>query len=271
MDVDDMKPLIIIPTYITNAKSVELTFRCLSSIMATARGEVEILAVDDASPAVRLRQKLIDATAHFVTWEIKKENTGFSKTVNLGLAQALSEGRDAILCNADIEFFEPGWVKAMLNTNAYVVGSLLFFPNGLIQHGGVYYSALHRTFDHIWRYAPGNIPEAQIPRRCPVTAALHMIRNESLALIGLYDENFAMAYEDVDYCLRVFEAGRQCIYQPKIRAVHHEKMFRGTNDPNSKLAKWHNESEKHFIRKWAAKDFADSTPMMLSTADGAVE
>jgi GT2 family glycosyltransferase len=263
-----MKPLVVIPTYITDARSVELTFRCVSSIIATARDEVEIVCVDDGSPATRLRDKLVDATSGFVQWDLKPDNEGFSRTVNRGLEQALGEGRDAILCNADVEFFEEGWVRALQDTDAYVVGSLLFYPNGLIQHAGVFYSALHRIFHHAWQFSPGNLPQAQLPRRCPVTAALHMIRKESLALVGLYDESFRMAYEDVDYCLRVFEAGRDCVYQPKCRAVHHEKMFRGTDDPNSKLAQWHDESQRHFLRKWALKSFSDSTPMMLDVHDG---
>jgi GT2 family glycosyltransferase len=263
-----MRPLAVIPTFISDRRSQELTFRCVSSIMATAGDQVDVMVVDDASPAKRLRTELIDATEAFVDWRIKSENTGFSRTVNVGLDQALREGRDAILINADVEFFEEGWVQALLDVDAYVVGGLLMFPNGLIQHAGVYYSALHRSFDHIFRFAPGSLPEAQKQRRCPVTGALQLIRNESLAIVGLYDENFPMAFEDVDYCLRVFEAGRDCVYQPRARAVHYEKMFRGSDDPNSKLAQWFHRSEEVFLSKWGLKSFADSTPMMLETDDG---
>ena len=164
------------------------------------------------------------------------ENSGFSATVNAGLEFALATERDAVLVNADIEFLEPGWLERMRARTdtqgrpAAVVGARLLYPNGLIQHAGIFLSPLHRDWLHRFQYGPADLPEALTPTRCPVTAALQLIRYETLEQIGLYDETYKMCFEDLDYCLRVFEAGLECIYEPTVVATHREKFFRGKAD-----------------------------------------
>ena len=129
---------------------------------------------------------------------------------------------------------------------AAVVGARLLYPNGCIQHAGVFFSARTRAFWHRCQYGPADLPEALVPVLCPVTGALQLIRHETLATVGLYDEEYRMAYEDVDYCLRVFESGLQCIYEPSVCAVHHESVFRGRSTP--KLERWQQESSSGCAR-----------------------
>ena len=150
----------------------------------------------------------------------KDENSGFAATVNVGLEVARASGADAVLVNADIEFTHAGWLDVMqartdqLGRPAAVVGARLLFPNGLLQHAGVYVSRLGRGFQHRFLHGPGDLPEALVPCACPVTGALQLIRHETLVQVGLYDESFGLGFEDVDYCLRVFAAGEACIYEP---------------------------------------------------------
>lgn len=262
-----MKPLLVIPTYVTEARDNEVLDACLRSIRDTAKDACDILVVDDGSPAddlkngVRVMTERVDGEVVF-----KRENTGFSRTVNVGLRRALNEGRDAILCNADIEFVEPGWIKRFDETTgenglpAAVVGALLLYSNGLVQHAGIYFSFLERGFDHRMRFAPALLPEVHIQKSCPVTGALQLIRHSTLETIGLYDEAFSMAFEDVDYCLRVFNAGLECIYQPAVRAIHHESLFRGQR--SEKLDKWHKESIAVLARKHASTDLGPWIPAL---------
>jgi GT2 family glycosyltransferase len=260
-------PLIVIPTFLRREKELAVTLRTLETIRAT-EPDAEVFFVDDGSP----ERRLVDVLAAVIdsddkaTIHLKAENTGFSKTVNVGLRRALDEGRDAILCNADIEFLEPGWIAALDATTdsnglpAAVVGALLLYANGLIQHAGIYVSFLERSFDHRMRFAPATLPEAHVPQVCPVTGALQLIRHSTLETIGIYDEAFSMAFEDVDYCLRVFNAGLECIYQPGVRAVHHESLFRGQT--NAKLDKWHKESINVLASKHATTDLGRWIPQL---------
>jgi glycosyltransferase involved in cell wall biosynthesis len=168
----------------------------IGSLRKTA--DAEILVVDDGSPRSDLVDALEAATAELeVEVHRKDENSGFASTVNVGLARARDEGRDAVLVNADVEFFQDGWLDRMVRQErsdgeglASVVGARLLYPNGLIQHAGVYFSILTRSFGHIYQYGPGDLPEAMWARRCPVTAALQFIRHECIEAVGLYDEQF---------------------------------------------------------------------------------
>jgi GT2 family glycosyltransferase len=266
------KPLAIVPSYPTQTPDLELLDECLKSLRESAGDGLDILLVDDASPDVQLQgasaqvAKSYDADVH-----INEENSGFSASVNVGLQRALDEGRDAILVNADLSIMPPyrDWLGYMVNQQglatdgpAWVVGGLLCYPSGLIQHGGIYFSLLNRQFDHLWRFAPMNLPIAQEPTTCPVTGALQFIRHEALVQVGIYDESFRMGYEDVDFCIRVFLAKHECVYQPKVRAWHHESVFRGRWSENEKLARWQGESFVRLMEKYRDQSFAGLVPFL---------
>jgi GT2 family glycosyltransferase len=260
-------PLCVIPSFLRTEGDLDLLVRCLVSLWSTAP-QADVVVVDDGSPG---RELLVPLTAAIqeLGYELiaKDENEGFARTVNVGLRRALETGRDAILVNADIEFHEAGWLERMLARTdtlgrpAAVVGARLLYPNGLIQHAGAFLSLRTRAFWHRCQYAPADLPEALDPVRCPVTAALQLIRHETLEEVGLYDEEFRMAYEDVDYCLRVFNADLECVYEPTVCAIHHESVFRGRKD--AKIEAWERASVERLATKWADSDLSQfCTPIL---------
>jgi GT2 family glycosyltransferase len=252
--------LCIVPTYLREPIDAELLVRCLVSMHYTAP-DAQVLVVDDHSPARHLAQELQAVCAELGQEVVlREENGGFSSTVNIGLRHALERGLDAVLVNQDIQFVDAGWLELMLGRTdtedrpAAVVGARLLYPDGLIQHGGIFFSRLHQWFDHSYRFAPGDLPEANLPRVCPVTGALQLIRHATLETIGIYDERFKMGWEDMDYCLRVFDAGLECVYEPQAWAMHHESAIRGRLD--QKIAAWTHHSravldEKHDVDSFA--------------------
>ena len=261
-----MKPLVIIPTYLTEESDVAVTKRAIESCRKTQRSGVEILIVDDGSPDPGLVALLKGAIPE-LEFEVveKEENTGFAQTVNVGLERALESGQDAVLFNADLEILTPDWVRACKATTdergekAAVIGALLSYPdNGLIQHAGIYFSLLTRDFNHLYQYAPENLPEALTKRVCPVTGAFQYIRHETLEEVGIYDPKFFLGWEDVDYCIRVFLANRRCVYNPNIRALHAESLFRGR--PSPKVKEWQEKSFMYLILKHQKLNFADFVP-----------
>ena len=252
--------LAVVPTYLRSPGDLEVTLTMLESLRAT-EPEIEVLLVDDGSPAPELVDELQAAMSRLDSELIRvAENRGFSATVNVGLNRALEAGQDAILVNADIEFIQEGWATRMAAEDAAIVGGLLLYPTGIIQHAGIFFSLLHRTFGHRDQYAPSNLPEAQVACRCPVTGALQYIRHDCLAELGVYDEEFRMGFEDVDYCIRALIAGHDVIYQPEVRALHYESLFRG--QANAKLAVWQEESWMTFMRKWKDQNFAQWVPAL---------
>jgi GT2 family glycosyltransferase len=254
-----MKPLAVMPTYLRSEGDLRLTLISINTLLKTA--DVDLLVVDDGSPDKRSLFGLLEGRE--VGYEVisKDRNEGFARTVNHGLRRARDERRDALLVNADMQFVDEGWLDRMVAAEGDVVGALLLYGNGLIQHAGVYYSVVLRQFDHIYRFAPGTLREALRARVCPVTAALQLIRHETLETVGLYDEDFQLGYEDMDFCHRVFESGRTCRYEPNARAIHHESMFRGQRDP--KHERWMEESFRLLHEKHAGHSFAEYTPTLL--------
>lgn len=269
------KPLAIVPTYVRKMIDVEVFETMLTSLRATAEDTVDVMVVDDGSPAPDLVKALREICGRFeaILME-KKHNDGYSHTINVGLRKCLLEGRDAITVNSDIEFgLTKDWVGLMQRQQrsngegpASIVGALLIYPSGLIQHGGIYFSMLTRDFGHRYAYGPGTLAEAQIAAVCPVTGALQFIRHECLQQVGLYDESFKLGWEDVDYCVRAWLSGRECVYQPGIRAVHHESFFRGQGRADDKIARWTNESWMRFVAKYAEVSFAEFVPNMLAVS-----
>lgn len=256
-----MPVLAVIPTYLRVPLDLELLVRCLVSLTQTAPG-VPPLVVDDGSPARELAAQLEPLANEVGARLVRKPgNTGFAKTAKLGLEIARDEGADALLVNQDIQFIRPGWFEAMdacLGPDgrpASVVGAKLLFPNSLLQHAGVYYSRLYRLFDHRWRMGPADLPEADVPAAVPVTGALQLIRHDCLVEVGLYDDAFDMGWEDVDYCLRTFAAGRYCMYEPQAVAVHHESVIRGNVD-DPRHAAWFAASKARLTAKYTDADFA---------------
>ena len=262
------RPLGVIPSFMREPRDAEVLVECLRSIQATAARELDVLVVDDGSPALALVDRLA-ALRGPLGFELVRttENSGFARTVNVGLRRALETGRNAILVNADIVFREPGWVARMVHQEgidsprrAAVVGALLLYPSGLIQHAGIYFSLLTRTFDHLYKYGPGDLPEAHVAAARPVTGALQFIRHETLTNVGLYDEGFRLGWEDVDYCLRVLLSGRECVYQPAVCAIHHEMLFRGRAD--DRIRRWTAESFARLLRKYSEQSFAALVPTL---------
>jgi GT2 family glycosyltransferase len=263
-----MRPLIVIPAYVSSERALDITARCLSSLSRTdaGAGDAEVLVVDDASPVPFGPE--IERIAAFGGYGYARQdrNAGFSAAVNVGLREALETGRDAVLLNADVEFEDRFWIRGFREHRAHaeVQGALLSFPGAhprLVQHAGVYFSVLRREFDHVSRFALEDLPDLGEWRRCPVTAALMQIRHDCLERVGLFDEGFSMGWEDVDYCLRVFAAGGECWYNPLVRAVHHENAFR--SEPSPKRQLWTRKSHQRLWDKHAGEDFSAWVPTML--------
>jgi GT2 family glycosyltransferase len=261
---DSLACLAIVPTYLRTAEDLDVLLHCLVSLRETAP-QADVLVVDDCSPATELVD-MIAAAATELEIELYRRpvNGGFSRAVNVGLRRARDEGRDALLVNADIEFRRSRWLEPMLARTdttgalAAVVGARLLYPNGLLQHAGVYFSKLHRDWGHRFMHGPGDLKEALIPCRCPVTGALQLIRHECLVDVGIYDEDFRMGWEDVDYCLRVFASGRECVYEPTACATHHESLFRRRRDDGQ--SDWETQSVETLARKYAATDLSAFMP-----------
>jgi GT2 family glycosyltransferase len=256
--------LAIVPVVLRSPAQLELLVNCLMSLWSTAP-EVEVLIVDDGSREEALVDQLVAVTGE-LGYEVlrKTASDGTAVAANLGLRRALETGRDALVLAPEVGFMEAGWLEAMRTRTdtqgrpAAVVGGRLLRPNGLLDSAGMFFSLLGREFRYRFRQGPGDLPEALVPCRCPVSGALQLIRHETLATVGLYDEGFWHGWEDVDYCLRVFDAGLECIYEPAARALHHGVSAEEEADARVTVAR--DQSARHLWEKYMTSDLSAYVP-----------
>jgi GT2 family glycosyltransferase len=252
----------IIPTYIRSEDDLAITQKAIKTFIDTTE-DADLCVIDDGSPEENLVSELSGFCSELgAKFCGKNKNEGFAKTVNKGLRKARVNGQNAVLVNADIEFHQDGWLEKMVANPADVVGALLVYPNGLVQHAGVFFSIITRKFDHIHRLSPRTLDLVHIPRKCPVTGALMLIKHDTIRKVGIFDENFTMGYEDVSYCHDVFSAGLTCMYDPTVQAIHHESTF-AKQDNSGKISQRGNASWQYLHEKHAGLSFADYVPTMI--------
>lgn len=221
-----MKFSVIIPTY----NRSDLLETCLKSLEKHEpnRTNYEIIVVDDAGNdwglienlRKKYRFRLIRLPA----------NVGFPRAVNAGAKYA--EGETLILCNNDIVFVEPILEKFenSFKNDIAVVGCLLYYENGSVQHGGVEYE--NGYFVHTNDFDKFNKPRFTTA----VTFALCAIDREYWDFYGDLNERFFIACDDAEYCMRVWFNDYKVYYNPAIRAIHAEGATRGRSK-DEKMAK----------------------------------
>lgn len=238
-------PLLVTPQPPRELVSVLIPFRdrpelleqCLSSLFARTEGvRFEVLLLDNGSEEAathaavrrwtqRPRVRVLSLPGPF----------NFSRLNNAG-AQA-AKGRFLVLLNNDTEVLSPGWLTHLLGWAAQpdvgVVGARLLYGDDTLQHAGVVLGVgghtAHRYSDAD-KDAVGHQRMLAFPHSVSaVTAACCMVgREKYLAVAGLDEEQFAVAFNDVDLCLRLGARGLRTVYEPRAVLFHHESKSRGS-------------------------------------------
>ncbi len=251
---------IVIPSY----RDAEQVAALVDSVRRTTdRRRVEIIVSDDASGSEHLAAlRRIDGIRVIQS----AENTGFAATVNRGL-RAAHPARDVVILNSDMEAL-PGWLAclqyaASRGDDIGIVGAKLLYRDGRIQFGGtVRNREAPEWFDHRFRFRPADWgPAGLIQPVLAVTGACMYVRRAALDRIGPLDEAYPMAYEDVDWCLRAWQAGYRVIYFPEAQLIHDESATRGTE-----VRERERTSQQVFWARWGA--FFDQRD--VRSADGAL-
>lgn len=228
----------------------ELLRMCIGSILEKSTYQnFEIIGISNNSESQETfdLMKVLsgkDARLRFVTHDIP---FNYSEINNFGAT--LANGDHLILLNNDIEIISPDWIESLLEYSVQedvgAVGALLLYPNDTIQHAGVIiglggvagHSHKHRKFDcddTVVRPYVGQYLSA-------VTAACLMVKKDLFRLVDGLNEQLAVAFNDVDFCLRLVERGFKNVYTPYCMAYHHESVSRGSEDTPSKIKRFHTE------------------------------
>lgn len=226
---------VIVPT----RNRVDLLRTCLDGVVATDYPNVEVIVMDNDSddPETLAYLAALDQVRHKVVRHSGVFN--YSAINNAGLAEA--RGRLLCLLNNDIEVTDPNWLAIMatqaLRPEVGAVGARLLYPDGCIQHAGVVIG-VGNAAGHAHRFLrpddEGYFHRHNLPQfTSAVTAACLVVeRKKFLAVGGLNERDFAVAFNDVDLCLRLNQRGWQSFYEPRATLIHHESVSRGLDrDP----------------------------------------
>lgn len=216
-------PLVIVPAMPQDALELDRVLRCLVSLHASApAAEVLVVAHDRAD--AELAGMLAIAAGELDAGFADADEAGAAAAINVGLGRARAERRDAVIVDPAVELIQAGWLERMLARTdtagrpAGVVGARLVDGRGFLQHAGYYFSLFSREWCLRHLHGPALLPAALEPCACPVSGRFQLIRAACLETVGLYDQDYGGAYADLDYCLRVFAAGLECVYEPTVVA-----------------------------------------------------
>lgn len=229
------KVSIIIPT----KNGADLLERCLCGLLKeTDYPLLDVTIVDNRSDDVRTKSLLEEVTARDHRVRVIRYPGLFNYSAINNMAVEQTDGEILAFINNDIEIVQPDWLSEMVHRamrpEVGAVGAKLNFPNGTIQHAGVVLG-LGGPAGHLYYNAPrgytGPFGEALLAREVTaVTAACMVVRKSVFLENGGFDEkNLPVAYNDVDFCLRLRTRGYKNVITPFAELTHHESATRGSD------------------------------------------
>lgn len=239
---------IIIPT----RDGVDIVKTCVDSIYAKSTYKnFEIILVDNGSSEESVKEfsKYEEAHDNFRVLRIDCE---FNYSYLNNQAAKVANGEYILLLNNDVEVITENWLELMLGyarlEHVGCVGARLYYPTDLVQHNGVImglfgiaghasllddrYSITYNAYSHL------------TTNYSAVTAACLMISKEKyLSVGGLNEQDLKVAFNDVDFCLRIREKGYYNLVNPKVELYHYESLTRGSDLEPEKIERFKKESK----------------------------
>lgn len=245
---------IIIPT----RNQVKLLSSCINSILAKTKYQhYEIIILDnqsDDSAALSYLKKI--AQHPKITVLAYDQPFNFSAINNFGAKHA--SGEFLLFLNNDTEVINGEWLSAMLELaqldDVAAVGAKLLYPNNTIQHAGIILG-IGGIAGHSHKYIPDDNPgyfsqKDLIREYSAVTAGCLMVSKKKFEAVNGFDEEFVVAFNDVDLCLRLLKKGYVNLYTPYARLYHHESVSVGRPESEERDIKKFNKEADLMRSRW---------------------
>jgi GT2 family glycosyltransferase len=276
---EDDRVTVIIPT----RDRADLLERCLRALFErTTHCEFDVIIVDNGSRQEATRT-LLDRwrSQHPQRFRILDDPAAFnySRLNNEAVAQTVAPY--VVLLNNDTEVIAPDWMTAMLGqarrSPIGAVGALLLYEDGTVQHAGVVLGGVLSLAGHAYRFADPKQHAANgrllfDTNYLAVTGACLMVAREKYLEVGGLDESLAVSYNDIDFCLKLHQAGYRNVVVPRATLYHYESKTRGRDDTQRKLALAIRESDEIRRRwpQWVRRDPYYNPNLTLDSEDFSV-
>ncbi len=234
---------------------------CVESIWRkTTYGNFRILIVDNGSVEPETHEYLHRLASERSDVDVVRDDRpfNFSALVNLGVAAARSEY--VCLLNNDTEVIAGDWLSVMVGnlqrTDVGIVGAKLLYSDDTVQHAGVILG-IGGVAGHAHKYFPSDSLGyynrlSEQHQLSAVTAACLLTKKSVFDDVDGFDEQIAVAFNDVDFCLRVGEAGYKIVWAPDALLYHHESKSRGDETTPAKQARFSAEV-RLMLARWGEK------------------
>ena len=246
----------------------EMTIECLESIALSSYRNFKILLISNNSNADEFK-KVAEFASQHATIDLQKLDIPFNWSAinNWGIGECSSEY--VLLLNNDMTVISKDWIESLLDcgikAGVGAVGAKLLYEDDTVQHAGIIMQLggiAGHAFKHSDGRSPGYFGYATVVRNCSAVTGACMLVRRSVALeIGGFNEDLGVAYNDVDFCLRLREASYKVLCTPFAKLYHLESKTRPKylDDMDSKqLTEF--EKESAYIRKRHAAYFKDGDP-----------
>ncbi len=221
---------VLVPT-----RDGRLLERCLTTLLERTRyPDFEVLVIDNGSEKPETARLLASLTERV---RVRRDDSPFNYSALHNAAVPETRGEVLVLLNDDTEIVDGDWLAALVaqlvQPGVGVVGAKLLYPDERIQHAGVvlgpnalagHVGQFHHRLDKGYFGRTALATEFQA-----VTAACLAVRRETWDEVGGLDEGLRVAFNDIDFCLRVRERGLAVTYTPLAELIHHESISRGTD------------------------------------------
>jgi GT2 family glycosyltransferase len=269
---------VIVPTR-DHGADVDLCLRALFE--RSTYSDVEVILLDNGSTdpeSLRVFGRWLEREPLRVKLVRYDVPFNFSRINNHAVTHA--GGAYLLFLNNDTEAITPDWIEAMIEQAQRppigAVGSKLLYDDETIQHAGVIIG-LGGCAGHSHKHSPADAPgyfytPQTVNNYSAVTAACMMVRRAVFDEVGGFDETLAIAFNDVDLCLRIQAAGYRNVYVPHAVLFHHESKSRGYEDTPEKMARFLAE-QRTIQARWHPGDVPDphyNPNLTLLTEDYAI-
>lgn len=243
--------------------------RCIKSILKSTYKNYEIIIVENNSKEKNIFKyyKKLEKNSNIKIEKCEMSIFNYSKLNNYGASKA--NGEYFVFLNNDTKIITNNWLETIISNcqreEIGAIGAKLIYKNKRIQHAGVVLN-LTGTAGHVnWNEKennPGYFGRIMIQQNVSaVTGALLGVSKKTFDQVNGFDETFPIAYNDVDFCLKIQDIGKLITYNPYIEAYHYESQSRGYEDTEEKQKRLKKEESK-LKKKW--KKYFDVTDKYYS-------
>ena len=249
----------LVSVIIANKDHRDDLMRCVESLEQESEYKnLEILIVENNSVSEEIFAYYDQVQRQYDNVRVLRYEKEFNYADIQNYAAVRAKGDYLLLLNNDTWLERPESIREMLGycmrDEVGIVGAKLLYPDDTIQHAGVIVG-LGGVADHAFtgmdKDEPGYCCRALCAQEySAVTAACLMVKKSVYNAVGGMDVELKVAFNDVDFCLRVKEAGHKIIYNPFAVWYHDESKTRGAEDTPEKIERFRGEIE-YFQRRWA--------------------